>query len=581
MQKPILLLLGILYYFAIQIHVVDLRQTNPSLGLFSFVLKTPISQNVQLHIGTDKYKLISLVCAKEKISFNNQKRLWFESNAGEESTTFYIPRGEELCYARVRNKGKKYTPIIKQKISFIDYGILFLLIGYPLISFVFTLFVSLLNKIKSKIDNSIFFSSIPMKNLSKRYSIGIFIILLLAIVLRILYFQKYGVYQFQHDWQGHVEFIKYMATHWDFPLPSKGLQFPQQPLYYILSATILDVHTFQLIGYFSLLCSIIFLYYGYKFFTRITDNTWVIIIATLFISFTPSLIYMAARINNDVLVMALSAFSLYYIVKSYQHHFTKHFYPALIGTSMLFMTKISAAPIELLLFTLLVMTYLYQEHTMKLQKQLFIFSFVGLFLLGFTLLRVYMPIENTFHFVNSSGSFRNQHIPSLDFSFFTYFNLTHLFNTEYITSFTKETSLYTFINHQYRTMLIGEFDYSSYLNKMSEFKPIIWLLFSFGLIYILGFFSYLHYLWKSKGIHRVVFVTLILNFILILKFVVTYPAICNTDFRYFVPSFLIIAYVFAQGLVHISIYRWIGYLVGTIILLLTMSEIWFFNLLIF
>ena len=130
-------------------------------------------------------------------------------------------------------------------------------------------------------------------------------------------------------------------------------------------------------------------------------------------------------------------------------------------------------------------------------------------------------------------------------------------------------------------MLIGEFDYSPYLHKISEFKLAIWLLFAFGFIYILGFFSYLHTLWKTKGVHRVLFATLILNFILILKFVVTYPAICNTDFRYFVPSFLIIAYVFAQGLVHMSIYRWISYLLGTIILLLTMSEIWFLVLLIF
>jgi hypothetical protein len=384
-----------------------------------------------------------------------------------------------------------------------------------------------------------------------------------------------------------MEFIKYLIAHWELPLPSKGLQFPQQPLYYVMSAGLYDlakitnIYVIKLLGYFSLLCSVLFLYYGYRFFTLLTKDKWIIIIATLLISFTPSLIYMSARINNDVLVMGLSAFSLYYIVKSYQHHFTKYFYPALIGTSMLFMTKISAAPIELLLFTLLVMTYLYQENTLKLQILLFMFSFVGLFLLGFTLLRVYLPIENTFHFVNSSGGFRNQHIPSLGIVFFTYLDLNQLFTIEYMHSYMKDTSLYTFINHQYRTMLIGEFNYKSYINKINEFKLVIWLLFTFGLVYILSFLSYLHYLWKTKGIDRLLFTTFVLNFMLILNFVFTYPSICNTDFRYFVPSFLILAYVFAQGIVHMSVYIWLGYVFGSVILLLTMTEIWFLSLLIF
>ena len=580
-KKIILFILGILYYFTIQIHVVDIRQTNPSLGLFSFIVQSPISQHLQLHIGTDKYKLLSLVCGKEKINFNNKKRLWFETNAGEESTTFYIPRGEELCYARVRNKGGKYTPIIKQKISFIDYCILFLLIGYPLISLIFTLFISLLDKIKAKSKNITFMPPYHRQTQSKRYTIGIFIILFLGIALRILYFQKYSVFQFQHDWQGHVQLIKYMATYWDLPLPSKGLQFPQQPLYYFLSAILYDVAkllglpSMQLLGYFALFCSMLFLYYGYRFFTLITDNKWIILVATLFITFTPSLIYMSAMINNDVLVMGLSAFTLYYILKSYTVHFKKYFYPALIGVSLLFMTKISAAPLELLLFSLLCWMYIRTKETTQLKKYIFIFSIVGLFLLGFTLLRVYMPIENIFHFVNSSGDFRNQHIPSLDLSFFTSFKLGQLYHLEYMHSYMKDTSLYTFINHQYRTMLIGEFSYIPYLKKIALFKEVIWLLFSFGLIYIVGFIAYLHYLWRVGGVHRWFFATLLLNFILILKFVYTYPVISNTDFRYFIPTVLILAYSIVQGLAHLGRVTWVRYFFSVWIALFTLTEIYF------
>jgi len=245
------------------------------------------------------------------------------------------------------------------------------------------------------------------------------------------------------------------------------------------------------------------------------------------------------------------------------------------------LTKISTVPLELLLFSLLIISYLTTSKTARIEKQLFLFSILGLFLLGFTLLRVYLPIEDGFHFVNSSGYFRNQHIPSLNFTFFTYLNVKLLFTFESIISYMVDTSLYTFINHQYRTMFIGEFSYESYINRIEEFRFLIWSIFLLGFLYIFGFFAYLAKLKKESLLHILLFATLFINWLLILKFVITYPSICNTDFRYFVPSFLILAYIFAKGVVHMSTHKWLIYLYGSVIALLTVSEIGFLILIVY
>ena len=118
---------------------------------------------------------------------------------------------------------------------------------------------------------------------------------------------------FQHDWHGHIEMIKYFAHTWSIPLPGKGLEFPQQPLYYYITAGIYsfatsygfnDAKSLEMIGYFSFLCSVIFLIYGYKFINLLTNNREVKTIAMVFLALTPSLVYLSARINNDALVMA-------------------------------------------------------------------------------------------------------------------------------------------------------------------------------------------------------------------------------------------------------------------------------------
>ena len=41
------------------------------------------------------------------------------------------------------------------------------------------------------------------------------------------------------DWQGHLDYIQYIAKHWKVPIATDGWEMFQPPLYYLISAVIL------------------------------------------------------------------------------------------------------------------------------------------------------------------------------------------------------------------------------------------------------------------------------------------------------------------------------------------------------
>lgn len=592
-MKPLLLLLffclGLGYYYFIDLKPIDIKHPYSTAGAFSFNVDAKTAHTAKLQIAAGNFKLKRIECAGKKIFFPYKKVQWFRDIA--EEGTFPLKKGSNVCRVEVYNFHRPYTPVVKQKITYFDYTLLFILMGIPLYTLLFYLLTGGLDLLRKKKNPAAPASVEKRASAVQTFPKWILGILLAGALIRVLYFHKFGVMLFQHDWQGHIEFIKYISAHWSLPLPSKGLEYPQQPLYYLITGGIDTLLTrFGLaqkdvwfgIGYFSLLCSFVFLYYSYRFMALMTQNEWVRGIAMIFVSLTPSLVYMSARINNDVLVMALSAFSLYYVVKSYHSGFGKDFYTALLGVSLLFMTKISTVPMEVLLFILLIVAYAGAGERERKQtgRALYLFGVTGLFLLGMTLLRVYMPAEGILHMVNSSGHYPGQSITALGADYFGTFHFGTLFEAGCSHVFGQDPIRFSFLTYQYGTMFFGEFDYSYFLNKSTWLHPVMQAVLLLGLLFVLGFAGYIVRLYRASLLDKLLFATLLLNLLLILKFMFDYPSVCNTDFRYFVPSFLLLAYVFSKGLEPLLSIKHIGNLLRGWIVLLAGSEIFFFILLI-
>jgi hypothetical protein len=535
-------ILGIIYYYQIR---VDITQTKDKI-----VIDSKIAQKANFFIKTD-YKSSTLICNNMKIDIdNNKKHDYFYR--GEEFIEIPLKRGDNECrYRNIHN--------IKYKITLKDFIILSILLIIPITFFL----ISILNRLLERVD----IKPLPLKeNSISKLAI---LIITLGVIVRVIYFNKFGVMLFQHDWHGHIELIKYLAQNYSIPaVPNKGWEYPQQPLYYIITAFIYKVSNGNLeyIGYFSIFCSILFLIYSYKLLNLIADR-YTIYIALLFLSFTPSLIYMSARINNDTLVLALSVISIFYIVKSYNIGFKKYFFTALLFTTMLFLTKISTATVELLFFILLLLNRGYSN-------QRYLFGVVGVFILTLTLWHLYHPLMEKFYFVNSA-KFPKQTIEELNSNYFFSFNILELFKQNFSYVFGNDMIRFSFPTYQFGTMLFGEFDYKYFIQKTPNITLLMKSIIALSTIYIIGLFSYIVFIYKENYIQKLLFGVVLLNLFLIIKFITDYPSICNSDFRYFVGSFTIISYIFAKGLRELFFNRYIKYIIFSIVWLLAIVEIIF------
>ncbi len=595
LTKTFLLLLsiflGLLYIFFIHLHFDIPKKSTHGVNTFSFNVYASMEQNVKLHMAGKNFKLRSLECSGQKTTLPFKKMIWLEKPS--EEVKVLLHRGENSCKVSFYKAQGKYLPTIEQKITYVDYVVLFVLLLLPLCYLLFVIFIGILDYIKSfqvsrtKSSHSTeVLDDLPCDNSLKYLRLLPYIVIALGMVIRIVYFEKFGVMTFQHDWHGHVEFIKYIAENYSLPLPSKGLEYPQQPLYYLLTGGLYslfthfglnDKETLHILGYFSLLCSFVFLYYAYKFLAELKQSIFVQTVAMLFVSLTPSIVYISARINNDVLVMALSTFSLYYIVKSYRASFSKYFYTALLAVTLLFLSKISAAPFEILFFVLLLNVYLRKR---KVKRELFVFATLGLFVLGFTLLRVYLPVEDTLHFVNSSSHYPKQSIKTMGLQYFASFNIATLIEAGQSYVFGVDAIRHSFLTYQYGTMLFGEFNYTWFVNKSPYLHVVMQSMSILALVFVLGFLSFILYIYKATFLEKMLFSTFVLNFLLILKFMTEYTVVCNTDFRYFVLSFVLLAFFFAKGLEPLHKMKFVRHVLHVWLVLLVVSEILFFAFLI-
>ncbi len=135
--------------------------------------------------------------------------------------------------------------------------------------------------------------------------------------LRIIYVAATPMASRAHDMDGHVEYIRYVLTHWAIPAAQTGWEFHQPPLYYFLAAVWAKVwvllgastyHAITLLQVPSLMLSVaslaISLWVSLMLFPK-TNTT----ARTLFLSVIatfPALLFVAARVSNDSLSQLLS-----------------------------------------------------------------------------------------------------------------------------------------------------------------------------------------------------------------------------------------------------------------------------------
>jgi hypothetical protein len=137
----ILLLLGFLYTYFIQVNISNIKVLNNDKTKYNFNINSKIEQNIELHVGT-KAELNSLYCEEEQNSFTYYRGY---DHKQQEEVSLKLRKGLNHCQLKTVRVASS-TPILKQKISFIDALFLFVFFIVPLFHLLFIVFITLVNK---------------------------------------------------------------------------------------------------------------------------------------------------------------------------------------------------------------------------------------------------------------------------------------------------------------------------------------------------------------------------------------------------------------------------------------------------
>lgn len=180
-----------------------------------------------------------------------------------------------------------------------------------------------------------------------------FIVLATAAVLRVLYLLITPFHVREHDVNGHIQYIEYVAENWTIPVAGTGWEFHQQPLYYFLNAPFFLAlklwfgleHDGRMFGLqwlsFAMSMGIVLLCFDIAR-TMLRDRKIASILFCLLIATSPGLIILSQGINNDSLFSLLSFAVFAAILRYWKKGTSRDWYRLVVLFLLAALTKASA-----------------------------------------------------------------------------------------------------------------------------------------------------------------------------------------------------------------------------------------------
>jgi len=488
------------------------------------------------------------------LSYHKEKYSQEKLNNYKVGYRFNLPllKGENTLHVQGYNKGGGYSFNVQPSLGVIEYMMLFFLVIIPFIYASIRLFFTLLEKDILTIPSKKWLYYLP------------FAIIVVGMLLRINLLVNTNNSLYQHDLDGHREMVIYYANNGvDVPQADKTLQAPQQVLYYLIAAPIYNIskalnfkehEAFFTIRSLSVGYALGVLVFGYLLIQLFTRKRLYISLFMAFLSFTPYFVFMGAQINNDALNALLGMMALYFILSYYKHPTLNKFSALMLIIPLAILTKISSLLFALTLLVVLFLHYFYYASKTSslfskslIEKRVLILSILTMFVFSLALLKSYIPILGEFRFVNSY-LFSNQVIPALDLGYFFSFHYFDLISEGQAYVFGENSIRFSFLTFQYGSMLTGEYGYDKFFASGSFFKLMTQGIYIFGIIYVIGFIAYILSFNKQTPLAKLLLFPVIINMLLIIKFLSDYWNVCNSDFRYYSPVIGAIGLIFVLGI---------------------------------
>lgn len=557
------------------------RGTAPGNPQYTVRIHSRIPQTVVLHVVVDD-ELHGLRLNRRTVDLGPLRRRYHQKQLRDWQTGYVIPlslrAGNNRLHIISRDYGVGHSLRLAQAPQLVDYLVALLCFAFPVLLLILRILLRVL----------------AWRPRLQRIRWPL-LLLLTGILLRAGFVLSYGYASYNHDHGRHVEYIKYVARRGSLPQPDKGVEYPQQPLYYLFGGGtyalltglgLADQYVLQVLVWISVLLSVLFLMVGYRFAGLITDNrqirTWIM----GFLALTPSFVFIAGRINNDALALPLCALAALSFARFFRENDHRSLLATLVWALLALFSKLSAGIWLGLLFCFLIWQYRRRlsetvpERSTRLRQtalRLLLVSLVGVFAAGLIASRAWLPATRELRIVNS-GRIAGLTLDKTDLPYFLSFRIGDLISLGQSWSLEKNNQQVrtSFPSYLYGTMFFGEYNYSRMARSRPLFRILMQGCYLLGLMLPLALLGFLIMFKRQLLLLRVLFWSALAALFSVAWFVLRYPSVCNTDFRYLIPVLPVIAALIASGLesVRARLPKGGRILSGALVLLFVLEGIW-------
>jgi len=369
----------------------------------------------------------------------------------------YVKSGENVIHARLFNYGGQAKLLIKPALS--DGLSIGMFIAYIAILIACVFLIAVYFKIIST-------------------QLMVLMILLYGFAIRLIYIACTSAYTRGHDVDGHIEYIKYIASHWSIPPLKGGWEFYHPPLYYFFGslwyqisdflgfADVAKIRGLQWFAFFVSICVLLLCaWIGYMLFRKQKFNLSIFLGIC---SMTPGIVFFSSRVNNDVLahLMMFSSFALLiYWWKRQRNDDWRLWLFVITITGLGILSKSNVIVILPIAYILLA------AHKKYSIKQKLVFGYMGILIITvltgwYFAYRIFF--EKQSHMIENSSNL-NYHlqIKNTPENFFE-FNPVRMVFHPYNNAWDDSEGRQFFFEYLFRSAFFGEFDHGKALVPLAQ-----------------------------------------------------------------------------------------------------------------
>ncbi|HUB68379.1 MAG TPA: hypothetical protein VL981_12915 [Candidatus Methylacidiphilales bacterium] len=389
---------------------------------------------------------------------------------------------------------------------------------------------------------------------------GLTLLFISALVIRFYHLASHHWIEYMHDSASHAAYVEYLRLHYRLPPVDEGhLEYPQQPLYYLLAMPFYqtdknwdqNLDNLAPLGFCLSTAALSFVFFSLRYLSSWPLRYGVFV----FFAFTPAFVLASSCVGNDVLGVFWGAFYFFCILRFNRNPRAIRYFILTIGTLVAaLLTKLNGVILFVALPWLL---WRRAQHDISWKQTATRFAVITLMMAllgGGILYRAWSPAHRQFIFAHS-WIWDYMAIHENSWVYALRFDLSGLISAGQTTTtnVTPDEVRFSFPSWEYGNMLLGEYEYNNDPVLLFYSRQLIVagtsLLFGLVLFTIGAFLSRPVWPWQEIiSLNRTALLLIVGSSCLILAFVHWAPVMCSADYRYQCSTFPWMGYAMARGL---------------------------------